>query len=83
MKSYRYTIRLPADLRQRLNGTATVKGAKESDLVRHDLETAPAKHVDLLMLYQQERKLDLIGMVHGASPDLSTNAEHFEGFGDF
>jgi len=33
-----------------------------------------------LTAYEQAKKVGLIGVVHGASPDLSTNPSHFAGF---
>lgn len=74
-------MRFPAELRRRLKAAAQRHGTRESDLVRGAVERQLASEEDALTAYEQAKKAGLIGAVRGASPDLSTNPAHFEGFG--
>ncbi len=81
MKDYRITVRFPAELRHRLKAAAHRSGKRESDLVRGAVERQLAAEEDALTAYQHAKKAGLIGAVKGAPRDLSTNPEHFKGFG--
>ena len=81
MKNDRITVRFPADLRRRLRSAAHRTGTRESDLVRSAVERQLAAEDETLTAYERAKKAGLIGIVRGASRDLSTNPEHFDGFG--
>ena len=81
MKADRITVRFPAELRRRLKDAARRSGTRESDLVRGAVEVRLAAEDDALTAYERAKKAGLIGMVRGASRDLSTNPRHFDGFG--
>ena len=81
MKDHRVTVRFPAELRQRLRAAARRSGTPESDLVRVAVERQLAAEDDALTAYDHAKTAGLIGAVRGASPDLSTNPRHFDGFG--
>jgi len=81
MKDSRVTVRFPAELRQRLKGAARRSGTRESDLVRAAVERQLAAEDDVPTAYEHAKKAGLIGAVKTASPDLSTNPRHFDGFG--
>jgi len=81
MKDYRMTVRFPVDLRRRLEEAAHRSGTRLSEVVRHALEQQLAAEDSKLTAYERAKQAGLIGAVRGASPDLSTNPEHFKGFG--
>ncbi len=81
MKDYRITVRFPAELRQRLKAAARRSGTRESDLVRGAVERQLAAEDDALTAYDHAKKAGLIGAIKAAPPDLSTNPQHFDGFG--
>jgi predicted DNA-binding protein len=80
-QDYRITVRVPAELRQRLKAAAHRAGTRESDLVRAAVEKQLAREDKALTAYERARRAGLIGAVRGASRDLSTNPAHFDGFG--
>jgi len=77
-------VRFPAELRERLKAAARRSGRRESDLVRGGVERQLAAELaaenDALTAYDHAKKAGLIGGER-ASPDLSTNPRHFDGFG--
>jgi len=81
MKNDRITVRFPADLRRRLKQAAQSSGTRESDLVRGAVERQLAAENRAITAYERAKKAGLIGVVRGASRDLSTNRGHFDGFG--
>jgi len=81
MKDYRITVRFPAELRRRLKDAARRNGTRESEIVRKAVERQFAVEDDEITAYDHAKKAGLIGAVRGASPDLSTNPKHFDGFG--
>jgi predicted DNA-binding protein len=81
MKDCRITVRLPAELRQRLKAAAHRTGTRESDLVRGAVERQLAIEEDVLTAYEHAKKAGLIGAARGAIRDLSTNSKHFDEFG--
>lgn len=80
MKAHRISVRFPADLRRRLREASQRSGRIESDLVRGAVERQLAAD-EVLTAYEHARNAGLIGAVRGASRDLSTNPNHFDGFG--
>jgi predicted transcriptional regulator len=80
MKDDRITVRFPAELRRRLKDAAHRSGARESTLIREAVEHRLAAD-DAITAYDRAKKAGLIGAVRRASPDLSTNPRHFDGFG--
>jgi len=81
MKQDRISIRLTAELRRKLDVAAKRNGRRPSDVVREALERELASVEPAVTAYDLALKCGLIGAVKGASPDLSTNQEHFKGFG--
>jgi predicted DNA-binding protein len=81
MKEYRITVRLTAELRQRLKDAAQRSGTRESDIVRGAVERHFAAEDERITAYERAKNAGLIGAVRGASRDLSTNPKHFDGFG--
>ncbi len=81
MKDNRVTVRLSADLRQRLRHAARRRGARESDLIREAVERQLAAEPKEVTAYDDLKKAGLIGIVKGAPPDLATNPKYFDGFG--
>jgi predicted DNA-binding protein len=81
MKGDRITVRLPAELRRRLKEAARHARTRESDLVRSAVERQLAVEDDAVTAYERAKRSGLIGAIRGASPDLSTNPKHFDGFG--
>ena len=80
-KNDRITVRFPPRLRERLKAAAERSGTRESDLVRAAVERQLAAEDAELTAYERGKKAGLIGLVRGASGDLSTNPAHFDGFG--
>ena len=81
MPDYRLTVRLSADLRQRLKNAAQRRGAPESELIREAVEQQLAGEAGILSAFERMDAAGLIGMVAQAPIDLSTNPKHFDGFG--
>lgn len=81
MKEQRLTVRLTAELRQRLRAAARRSGTRESDLVRQAVERQLAAE-EPPTADELAKKAGLIGAVRGTARDLSTNRRHFEGFGE-
>ena len=82
MKADRITVRFPSKLRQRLKASARRSGARESDVVRGAVERQLAAEEEAPSAYARAEAAGLIGVVRGASRDLSTNPRHFDGFGE-
>ncbi len=81
MPDYRLTVRLSADLRQRLKKAAQRRGTPESELIREAVEQQLATEGEVLSAFDRLDEAGLIGSVRHAPSDLSTNPEYFEGFG--
>ncbi len=81
MRDDRITVRFPTELRRRLKAAARRSGKRESDLVRRAVEEQLSSGDAAPTAYELSRKSGLIGIVRGASRDLSTNPRHFDGFG--
>jgi hypothetical protein len=81
MSSQRITVRVPRTLGSLLRAQSRAKGQTPSDLVRVALETYLGRGLSANSAYQLAEAAGLIGCVHRAPKDLSTNRRHFEGFG--
>jgi metal-responsive CopG/Arc/MetJ family transcriptional regulator len=82
MKDQRVSVRLPGQLRRRLRESARRNGVRESEIIRKALEQQFATEAQELTAYERAHRSGIIGAVSGgASPDLSTNPKHFDGFG--
>jgi metal-responsive CopG/Arc/MetJ family transcriptional regulator len=81
MSSQRITIRVSESLVKRLKKQAGMSGRSESALVREALESYLAKNPVPRSAYDLAKVAGLIGCVHGAPSDLSTNRKHMRGFG--
>jgi predicted DNA-binding protein len=87
MASERITIRVPAELGQRISSRSRMKGQTESDLVREALESyfRNGQAGEERSAYELAAEAGLIGCVRRGSrspaKDLSTNRRHFEDFG--
>jgi hypothetical protein len=81
MNDARITIRLDQKTERRLREEALAAGKNESEFVRQLLadhftrSQRPAPALDVA------RRAGIIGCADGLPPDLSTNKDHFEGFG--
>ncbi len=81
MNDYRLTVRLSADLRQRLKSAAKRRGTAESEVIREAVERQLATERPMLSAFDRMQESGLIGLVRQAPSDLSTNPNHFDGFG--
>jgi predicted DNA-binding protein len=81
MKDQRITVRLSPETRRRLKAAARRRGTRESGLVRGAVELQLAAGEGSLTAYEHAKKAGLIGAVKGTVRHLSTNPEHFDGFG--
>jgi predicted DNA-binding protein len=82
VKDVRLTVRISAELRNRLKQAAKRTGTRESDLVRSGVEMRLAAEETVQTALDRVKKAGLIGIVKGAPPDLSTNRKYFDGFGE-
>jgi predicted DNA-binding protein len=82
MKEYRLSIRVNAELRQRLAATAKNRGKRESDVVRDLMETGLDKPKKRESALDRARALGIVGILKDGPTDLSTNKKYFEGFGE-
>jgi metal-responsive CopG/Arc/MetJ family transcriptional regulator len=77
----RITVRVEDWLKRELQAEARERGVKSSDVVREAIEAhlraRPSRESGLDMA----RRIGLIGCARDLPPDLSTNRDHFEGFG--
>ncbi|HLN33198.1 MAG TPA: ribbon-helix-helix protein, CopG family [Gemmataceae bacterium] len=81
MDNTKISVRLDAETERRLREAARAAGKNESEVVREALTAYFAgqrQDKSVLALAQQA---GVIGCAKGLPPDLSTNKEHFEGFG--
>lgn len=77
----RITVRVDEQLKRELEAEAREKGVRPSDVVRavlaEHLKARPRRATALDLA----RGIGLIGCARGLPADLSTNPDHFEGFG--
>jgi hypothetical protein len=81
MNDARITIRLDQQTERRLREEALTSGKSESELVREALATYLARSPRAPTALEIARRAGVIGCADGLPPDLSTNKDHFEGFG--
>jgi metal-responsive CopG/Arc/MetJ family transcriptional regulator len=81
MASQRITVRVPATLGARIRDRSRAKGQTPSDLVRVALENYLGQSAAAGSAYELAEAAGLIGCLHRAPRNLSTNRRHFEGFG--
>ncbi len=82
MKSKRISVRVGADLQERLRRRAILLHKDESDIVRDALERLLADPGSGRSALDLAREAGLVGYVPSAPRDLSTNRRHFKGFGE-
>jgi predicted DNA-binding protein len=82
MSSQRITIRISESLVKRLKKHAGMKGRSESALVREALESYLTEVPAPVSAYDLAKAAGLIGCVRRGPSDLSSNRQHFEGFGE-
>ena len=77
----RINVRLDPQLKEQLISAARAEGVNPSDVVRAALkEHLKAKKPPLSCL-DIARRIGIVGVYTDAPDDLSTNKDHFEGFG--
>ncbi len=81
MNDTRITIRLDPQMERRLRQEAEAAGKNESELVREALAAYFIHHRRPATALEVARRAGVIGCADGLPPDLSTNKDHFEGFG--
>lgn len=81
MNDARITIRLDQQTERRLREEALASGMNESELVREVLAAYFARSPRPASALEVARRAGVIGCADGLPPDLSTNKDHFEGFG--
>jgi hypothetical protein len=81
MNAARITIRLDQQTERRLRQEALAAGKNESELVREVLADYFTRRPRPATALDVARRAGVIGCADGLPPDLSTNKDHFEGFG--
>ena len=81
MNDARITIRLDEQTERRLREEALASGMNESEFVRQVLADYFARSTRQANALDVARRAGVIGCADGLPPDLSTNKDHFEGFG--
>ncbi|HLG96431.1 MAG TPA: CopG family transcriptional regulator [Bryobacteraceae bacterium] len=76
----RVTVRLSAELRNRLREEARRTGRRESDLIRDAVDKHLKKKRERSS-YEVFKRAGLIGCIKDGPSDLATNKKYFEGFG--
>ena len=77
----RISVRLDSDTQQRLDEEVQATGKKESEVVREALVAYLHERPKPESCLELARRHRLIGCGKRLPPDLSTNRQHFEGFG--
>jgi hypothetical protein len=78
MSSVRVSIRIPVDLRRKIES----EGRTVSDVVRDALMEHVAKGHEAENCFELASRLGVIGAAKKLPRDLSTNRRHFRGFGE-
>jgi Arc/MetJ-type ribon-helix-helix transcriptional regulator len=81
MSDLRISVRLDEATRRRLEQEAAASGQNESDLVRAALAAYLEQRPHSTNCLELAKRYRLIGCAKNLPADLSTNREHFEGFG--
>ena len=77
----RINVRIADELKQKLEAEARNKGVSPSEVVREALEQHLKRRAQAESCLEIARRIRLIGSAKGLPEDLSTNRDHFEGFG--
>jgi hypothetical protein len=77
----RINVRVDERLKQALEAEAREKGVSPSDVVREVLEEHVKSRTRQQSCLDIATRIGLIGCAQGLPSDLSTNRDHFEGFG--
>jgi hypothetical protein len=77
----RINVRVEPWLKQELEAEAREKGTRPSAIVRQALEEHMRSRTPRPNCLELAERLGLIGAAKGLPGDLSTNANHMEGFG--
>jgi hypothetical protein len=77
----RINVRVDERLKKGLEAEASEKGVRPSDIVRQVLEEHMRRRTPQPSAYDIAKRLEIIGAYKDTRPDLSTNPDHFEGFG--
>jgi metal-responsive CopG/Arc/MetJ family transcriptional regulator len=77
----RINVRVDQRLKQQLEAEAREKGVSPSDVVRQALEEHVRQRTPRETCLDVAKRLGIIGIYKDTPHDLSTNAEHMEGFG--
>jgi predicted transcriptional regulator len=75
------SVRIDEDQKRKLEAESRASGRKESDIVRAALKQYFAARSRQETCLDVARRIGLIGQAQGLPPDLSTNKDHFKGFG--
>jgi hypothetical protein len=81
MDTTKISVRLDAKTERQLREEALAAGKNESEVVREALAAYFANRAQDKTALVQAKQARVIGCAKGLPPDLSTNKEHFEGFG--
>lgn len=81
MSSHRLSIRISPALERTIQEHARASGRRSSEVVREVLEKHFTDQRPSLSCYELAHKAKVIGCVKDAPSDLSTNPQHFKGFG--
>ncbi len=73
-------VQLDEALQRRVQEFAQAKGASEAAIVKEAIEEYLAIHTPET-LFDRAQRAGLVGCLPGTPHDLSTNKDHFEGFG--
>jgi hypothetical protein len=77
----RINVRVNSQMKKELEAEARRKGVRPSDIVREVLEDHLKQRTPRLNCLELAEKIGLIGCAEGLPRDLSTNRDHFFGFG--
>jgi hypothetical protein len=77
----RINVRVDEQLKHDLEAEAREKGISPSDVVRDALEEHVRLRASKENCLQIAERIGLIGAANGLPSDLSTNRDHFDGFG--
>lgn len=77
----RINIRVEERLKRELEDEARKRGVSLSDVVREALETHLESRPKRRTCLEIAQQIESVGCAKGLAADLSTNLNHFEGFG--
>jgi hypothetical protein len=69
-------------MRRKLKAPAHLAGMREPEMIRAAVKSHTGTEEERLHAHEQFRRAGAIGIVKDASPDLSTNPNHMDGFGE-